>query len=44
MMMQEWNPSSGFLLEFNIHHQDGMKSRLCFYFIAGQGMTMHLEV
>ncbi len=41
MMMQEWNPSSGFLLKYNIHHQDGMKFRLCLYFIVGQGKTMH---
>jgi hypothetical protein len=29
MMMQEWNLSSGFLLEFNIHYQDGMKFKMC---------------
>lgn len=44
MMMQEWNPSFGFLLEFNIHYQNGMKSRLCLYFIVGQGKTMHWKV
>jgi hypothetical protein len=41
MMMQEWNPSSGLLLEFNIHYQDGMKSILCLCFIVDQGKTMH---